>query len=299
MNLSILQLYPAVRRSMWRGCFFSTEGVRVTVNNNPVEIPVGSTLLDAIKKAGVSIPTFCYHPKFKPKSVCRMCLVEISGQDKLVPACSTPAKNGNQIATDSANLISFRRNETKMLLSRHPNECMKCEVSGNCKLQNFVQREQLDETWPKRPRGDPVHHPEHHLHDHTSPALYRDMDKCIECGLCVEACGSSGQDQHIIGFAERGFGAIPTTIFDTNLADTKCISCGQCTAVCPVGALTERPDWHRVLEILDARRKRTVVQVNLQHTAIQQYFTFVVFRLHLLLVSLLERLKQIDSYTLF
>jgi iron-only hydrogenase group A len=234
--------------------------ITVTVNTNVVKLTAGSTLLDAIKLAGVTVPTFCYSPKFKPQSLCRMCLVEVEGKPKLLAACSTVAEDGNAICTDSPALLSYRRTTGQMLLARHPNECMRCEVAGQCKLQSFVQKEELEELWPKTPRGSPEHS-EHKLHDHTSPALYRDMDKCIECGLCVQACGPAGQDQNIIGFAERGDGVLPVTIFDGALADTKCISCGQCTSVCPVGALTERPDWHRVLRVLDSRRRRTVVQV--------------------------------------
>ena len=87
------------------------------------------------------------------------------------------------------------------MLSRHPNECMRCEASGNCKLQDLVQEEQVQDIWPKSDRGSPEH-PEHLMHDHTSPSIFRDMNKCIECGLCVEAC--SAQRIDAIGFAERG-----------------------------------------------------------------------------------------------
>ena len=123
-----------------------------------------------------------------------------------------------------------------------------------------MQEEEVEDMWPqskKTSRGSPEH-PEHLLHDHTSPSIYRDMDKCIECGLCVEACAA--QKINAIGFAERGSGMMPITAFDKPLSETGCISCGQCTLRCPVGALIERPDWHRVLDVLDSRQRKTIVQ---------------------------------------
>jgi len=230
----------------------------LTVNGKQVKVPKGSTLLTAIRAAGARVPTLCYHPEFKAHAVCRMCLVDVEGHNKPVAACHYPCEENLDVTTDTQSLKDFRRSDLQFLLSRHPNECMRCEVSGDCKLQALVQEEQVEEVWPKSKRGS-LQHPElTRLHDHTSPSIYRDMEKCIECGLCVQACDA--QRIHAIGFAERGGATLPVTAFDKPLAETNCISCGQCTLRCPVGALIERPDWHRVLEVLDSGRRKTVVQ---------------------------------------
>lgn len=234
--------------------------LKATVNGHAVTVEDGSTLLDAARIAGVHIPTLCYYPRLPTHAVCRMCLVNVSSAKKPQPACKTLLQDGDIIETDTKSLIDFRKMDMQWLLARHPDDCIRCEVNGSCQFQELVGEYQLEDKWPKLPRGS-VEHPEHRLTDHTSPSIWRDLSKCIECGLCAEACCEPGQQLNIIGFAEHGEGRMPVTVFDKPLSETDCISCGQCTLVCPTGALIEHPHWHDVLHTLDAHRRISAAQV--------------------------------------
>ena len=234
--------------------------ITLSVNGRQVELDAGTSLLDAAKAAGVHVPTLCHYPGLPAHAVCRMCLVEVEGNPNPQPACRTLAKNGDVVQTDTEALLTFRQADAEWLLARHPNDCMRCEVNGDCQLQRLVSENQWEERWPKVPVG-PTDYPEGLSTDHTSPSIWRDLSKCVQCGLCADVCGEAVQQQYVIGFGERGFDRRPVTVFDEPLGDTNCISCGQCTLVCPVGALIEAPHWHEVLRTLDSRRRVSVVQV--------------------------------------
>lgn len=209
----------------------------------------------AHREIGVSVPNICYHPRLalaeRRPGTCRLCQIEIDG--KLQISCTKPVAEGMKIVTDDKEVVTpLRRFLLEAYEGCHPNTCVNCHANGNCELQNLLHRYKVGKNTSY---NVPTNHG--HPHDESSSAIELDLDKCINCGRCVYACNEV-QRMHVLGSVGRGPTRRPGTMMDAPLDQTHCIECGQCTVVCPVGAITERPDWQHVFEELANKRKIVV-----------------------------------------
>jgi predicted molibdopterin-dependent oxidoreductase YjgC len=208
------------------------ELLRLTVDGREVQVPPGTTLLHAIAQAGIATPTLCYDPVMRPVNVCRVCVVELEGARALVPACSRPVERGMTVLTDSARVHQARRVVLELLQSS-------LDTSTAPDLQRFAEQYTAE---PHRfDGGERIQQP---VRADDNELYVRDYGKCILCYKCVEACGEEAQFTFAIGVAGRGFAAHIDTGFDAPLAETPCVYCGNCVAVCPTGALMGRTEWN-------------------------------------------------------
>ncbi len=227
--------------------------VSVTVDGQKVEVPKGSTILEAAQKAGIKIPTLCHHEDLKVNAMCRICVVEVVGARTLQTACSQPVTDGMVIITNSPTVRQARKMNLELLLSNHPQDCLNCVRNQRCELQALADqlgvRAQSFPTpkWPEYPK------------DESTPALVRDPDKCILCRRCVEVCHEV-QGVGAIGPANRGMETQILPAGGENLNDVACVLCGQCSLVCPVGAIYEQDHTERVWAALADPEKHVVVQ---------------------------------------
>lgn len=204
--------------------------VTLTIDETPVDVPQGATLLDACRAAGRDVPTLCYLETLAPVNVCRVCVVELEGARALVPACSRQAENGMVVRTNSERVRLSRKVVLELLAS-----------SVDLSTAPDVQR-QMEEYGADASRfagGETVAQPVKVDND-----LYvRDYAKCVLCYKCVEACGVDAQNTFAIAVAGRGFGAHISTELDVPLPESACVYCGNCIAVCPTGALMAKPEF--------------------------------------------------------
>jgi predicted molibdopterin-dependent oxidoreductase YjgC len=207
--------------------------VTLTINHQRVVAPDGATILEAARDAGIRIPTLCHHPDLSNVGACRMCVVSVERARGVQTACTTPVFEGMVVDTESKDARDTRRFVLQMLLSDHPNECMKCEVNGDCELQDLVY--EYDVPWPEH-NGARHTYP---IDPDPNPFVFIDRNKCILCTRCVRACAEI-QNRDVWNLADRGFGSKLVAGADQNMLDARCESCGQCVAYCPVGALYDK-----------------------------------------------------------
>ena len=207
--------------------------ITLTINNQRVVAPDGATILEAARDAGIRIPTLCHHPDLSNVGACRLCVVSVERARGVQTACTTPVFEGMVVDTESKDARDTRRFVLGMLLSDHPNECMKCEVNGACELQDLVY--EYDVPWPEH---DGKRHT-YPIDPDPNPFIFIDRNKCVLCTRCVRACAEI-QNRDVWNMADRGFGSKLVAGADQNLLDARCESCGQCVAYCPVGALYDK-----------------------------------------------------------
>ena len=230
------------------------EMVNIKINNMPLSVPKGISILEAARMAGIEIPTLCYLKKINEIGACRICMVEVKGARSLVTACVYPVNEGMEIFTNTERVRKSRKTTLELILSTHDRKCLSCVRSGTCELQQLCKEFGVDDEG-RFDGANPVHE-----YDDSAIHMIRDNGKCILCRRCVAAC----QAQHIsvIASTARGFDTPIGSAFQRPLDSVACVSCGQCIVNCPTGAIYEKDDTAKVLEAINDPEKFVVV-----HTA--------------------------------
>ena len=226
--------------------------IKIKINNIPVSVKEGSTILEAAERLGIRIPTLCYHKDLCIAGNCRVCLVEVKNSRTLQASCAMPVSDGMEILTNTLLVRTARKHVIELLLSEHRSDCLKCYRNGNCELQNLAQeyrieeKEYLDVSVDKKI-------------DRSSPSIEKDDSKCIRCQRCVRTCAEL-QKVSALTVAHKGDEMKIETFLDKPLYDVVCTNCGQCVSHCPTGALVERNYIEEVWQAIDNPVKHVVVQ---------------------------------------
>ncbi|MDR1398256.1 MAG: [FeFe] hydrogenase, group A [Desulfarculales bacterium] len=231
--------------------------VSLTINNMPVQVEDGVTILEAARKLNIDIPTLCHLELHDLKMVnqvasCRVCVVEVKGRRNLAPACATQVFEGMEVLTHTPTVIKARRMVVELILSNHPKNCLMCNKSTDCELQNLAASLGIFEI-------EYVGQMSQHKPEQSSRAISRDMNKCVLCRRCETMC-SKVQTVNVLSAMERGFDTVMGTAFNLPMADSTCVNCGQCVAVCPTAALTEVNNISKAWDYLADDGKIVIVQ---------------------------------------
>lgn len=225
--------------------------VKLKIDNFDVEVDAGTSILDAARSVQIDIPTLCKHPDVDPSAGCGLCIVKAGG--RIMRSCCTPVSEGMEIVTNDAELREIRKTVLELILSNHPNKCLSCVRSGQCELQEMAMQLGVD-------RDEICKIVEDAEIDDSTQAITLDPSKCIVCGRCVDICQNQ-QNVWALSYLNRGLATKITGANDAKLADTPCIKCGQCSAHCPTGAITEHDDTDKVWEMIKDQNTVTVVQI--------------------------------------
>lgn len=228
------------------------ENITIKINGMDVSVPEGSTILEAARIAHVEIPTLCFLKEINEIAACRICTVEING-GRLAASCVYPINPGMEVWTNTPKILEFRRKTLQLILSNHDRSCLSCVRSGNCELQTLCKElgVERDDYYDGDKTATCV--------DESAAHMVRDNSKCILCRRCSAVC-EKVQGVGVIGPNERGFETVIGSAFDMGLGETSCVSCGQCIAVCPTGALYEKSSIDEVAAAIADPNKHVIVQ---------------------------------------
>ena len=207
--------------------------VRLSIDGKMIDAPEGARLLDVARQNGMVIPTLCYHRDLTPSGNCRICVVEVQGQRFLQAACVTNVWEGMVVQTDSERVHRSRRLTLELMLANHPQDCLVCDLSGSCELQDLAYDYHVEvPEWGSKGKR-------YLMDSDPNPFIRVDLNKCILCRRCVLACAEV-QGRFVWGVAYRGFEEQIVAGADTTMLEARCESCGQCSAYCPTGALSDK-----------------------------------------------------------
>lgn len=223
------------------------------INGIPVSVPEGTTILKAALEADVKIPTLCAHPDLKAWGACGICIVRPEKSPKMVRSCTTTVTEGTNYITHDPDIVETRKTVLQLIMSNHPNDCLRCARNGNCELQTMCAEFGIrDVPFESGIRDLPE--------DNSTPSVQLHPAKCISCGRCALVCQNL-QDVWALEFLYRGDGTRIAPAGDVTLAESPCIKCGQCSAHCPVGAITEVDETKKLWDAIRDKEKHVVVQI--------------------------------------